>query len=88
MLFANVLLFRPREEAKRPPVLPDVVKKSKHRTFLTAKMENGTYCAHSSNNRRFSSLKVTVYLDFGKGSKNFVLRLYMKLLTDSDTVLL
>ena len=73
MLFPNDLSFKQREEAKRPPVLSDVVKKAKHRTFLTAKMENGIHCAHSSINQRFSFLKVTVFLDFGKDAKNITL---------------
>lgn len=73
MLFPNVLSFKPREEAKRPPVLSDVVEKTKHWTFLTAKMENGMHCAHLSINQRFSFLKVTVFLDFGKGAKNITL---------------
>ena len=73
MLFPNVLSFKPREEAKRPPVLSDVVEKTKHRTFLTAKMENGMHCAHLSINQRFSFLKETVFLDFGKGAKNITL---------------
>ena len=73
MLFPNDLSFKQREEAKRPPVLSDVVKKAKHRTFLTAKMENGIHCAHSSINPRFPFLKVTVFLDFGKDAKNITL---------------
>ena len=70
MLFPNDLSFKQREEAKRPPVLSDVVKKAKHRTFLTAKMENGIHCAHSSINQRFSFLKVTVFLDFVSGQQS------------------